>query len=463
MSIAYLVLTPKHWAQMMELVNQSKTRGNAPYLNLQDEHFYKRFFEGEGIAIGAFEEDRLIGFALLGFEPFLSEIWEPYLEKMAIPRAQAAVLIHILLAPNQRNKGLGKALTSYRMELAKKLGRWHLFATVSPENLPIQNILKHNEFTILERKKLYTKQLDRYLMYGKIAQGKSEDAKRIVLIDSGFGGLNVGASLQQIAQSYESSSTPQHLYYINASPSNERGYNQMSTQEEQLEVFGSVLKAIQAQLMPQAIYIACNTLSVLLPFLPKELTHENSIIGIIESGVLQMVDFQKQNPESPIVLLATETTIRSGIYLEKVAKMGADRSRILSIAAPNLATTISNDQTGKEVASLIEKLIEPHIEELAKSFHKVGVFLGCTHYGYRTELFVKAFERYGVATQILDPNFAFAHKIAKHANIQTSFSKVYFFSRYALPQSELANISAMLHKRVPLLSKAVLDYKLDFF
>jgi glutamate racemase/ribosomal protein S18 acetylase RimI-like enzyme len=470
MDISYNVLKPqdKYWAldQIMALVDHSKAQGNAPHLNLQEIDFYQRFFEGEGVAIGAFEMDRLVGFALLGLEPFLSEIWDPYLEKMGIPRIEAAVLIHTLLSPHHRGKGIGKSLTRHRLHVAHTLGRTHLFATVSPKNLPVQGILKQYGFGILERRKLYTKQLDRYLIYSHQVEMPLDEvptlgeSKPLVLIDSGFGGLNVAAALQETLADSTHPTYPLPLYYVNASPSDERGYNQMSSQEEKIEVFFSVLREIQKKFMPQAIYIACNTLSVLVPQLPKEITQNCTLLGIIESGVSQMLHFQQRYPHSKILLFATETTIESGIYPAKLAEMGGDLERMISIPAPNLATTISNDQSGHQVASLIHRLVDQNIDQLPLDGNGIGLFLGCTHYGYRTELFKEAFKRYGIKTHILDPNRAFSQEILQHAGIKISPSSMHFFSPYALPQSEVVNISSLLKKRSPLLSEAVLNYHL---
>jgi glutamate racemase/ribosomal protein S18 acetylase RimI-like enzyme len=459
----------KYWAldQIMDLVNEAKAQGYAPHLNLQDRDFYQRFFEGEGVAIGAFEADKLLGFALLGLEPFLSEIWDPYLQKMGIPHTQAAVLIHTLLPPTQRGKGIGKLLTYHRLHIANTLGRSHLFATVSPDNPPVQGILKEYGLNILERRKLYTKQLDRYLMYCHSIESTLDEAKPLneseplMVIDSGFGGLNVAASLQQTLEGNEVPKSPLPLYYVNASPSDERGYNQMSTQEEKLEVFANVLRHLQHTFSPKAIYIACNTLSVLLAHLPNEIRQSCSLEGIIDSGVSQMIHFQQAHNNSSIFLFATETTLESGIYLNKLAEMGGDSESIISVPAPNLATTISNDQSGHEVSSLIDRLVDCHIHKLPKENQSVGLFLGCTHYGYRAMLFQKSFERYGITTHILDPNHAFAQSIIEHSGVQTAPSSVNFLSSYALPQAELLNISMLLAPQSPVLAEAVQHYNLE--
>lgn len=58
---------------------------------------------------------------------------------------------------------------------------------------------------------------------------------------------------------------PVEILFINAAPSDNLGYNQMSSREQQIETFDRFLHETNECYYPDHIYVACNTLSTLLP------------------------------------------------------------------------------------------------------------------------------------------------------------------------------------------------------
>ena len=65
----------------------------------------------------------------------------------------------------------------------------------------------------------------------------------IVITDSGLGGLSVCAQLIHLLKNYSAPensdplSSNLKITYVNAVPSNDRGYNKMSGKKEQIETF----------------------------------------------------------------------------------------------------------------------------------------------------------------------------------------------------------------------------------
>ena len=54
------------------------------------------------------------------------------------------------------------------------------------------------------------------------------------------------------------------ITYVNAVPSNDRGYNTMSGKQEQIETFEKIISNTVRLISPDNIFVACGTLSVLL-------------------------------------------------------------------------------------------------------------------------------------------------------------------------------------------------------
>ncbi|MDM8547636.1 hypothetical protein QUF61_14185 [Candidatus Venteria ishoeyi] len=281
----------------------------------------------------------------------------------------------------------------------------------------------------------------------------------ITVVDSGFGGFDIAATLDEIVTTVDDQQIEKlSLYYVNAAPSDACGYNQMACHDEKARVFSSVLQNINEKITPKAIYIACNTLSALMQNLPRQKT---AVHGIVDVGVKQLLGFSHHQPQNKIVLFATETTVDSGIYLQQMAAMGGDPGGLIAIAAPNLATTISNDPAGDKVLASIESLVAKHGSRLPPPPAHIALFLGCTHYGYRASLFRQVFAQRGYRVTLLNPNDAFAQLISQQLGEQVYRFSAHFFSRYMLPVQELTTISRLVQPRSVKVSRAILDYTLD--
>ena len=91
----------------------------------------------------------------------------------------------------------------------------------------------------------------------------------IVITDSGLGGLSVCAQLIHLLKDFsvlENSGIPKcdiKVTYVNAVPSNDKGYNKMSGKKEQIETFEKIISNTVRLISPDSIFVACGTLSVL--------------------------------------------------------------------------------------------------------------------------------------------------------------------------------------------------------
>lgn len=270
---------------------------------------------------------------------------------------------------------------------------------------------------------------------------------KIILTDSGLGGLSVCGN---VVKKINSTSTKNNIQitYVNAVPRNQDGFNVIDSVDKQVRIFNNFLNNISNLYKPDAVYVACNSLSALLPKTDSALN--NKISGIINIGVDSIIKSLRKYKNSKIVILGAETTIRENIYQKELIRKGISIDRIISQSCPELANTISNDPGGDKVYKLIEKYLPNALKYIDKTNDKVLIYLGCTHYGYRTELFEKYLDKKGFDFEIINPNIEFSKLIISYILVNKSSGnmanpKVSFITHYPIPQNELNTLSNYLY------------------
>ena len=282
----------------------------------------------------------------------------------------------------------------------------------------------------------------------------------LVITDSGLGGLSVCARLMQLLKDQSTSENTFHsgenihITYVNAVPSNDRGYNTMTEKTEQLETFEKVLKNTNKLFSPNYIFVACGTLSVLLKDLKVQSNDMLKIEGIISVGLNQLLETLKDNPESTVLIFATPTTINAKTLQHELYKKGIAEKRIISQACPDLANQISNDPDGLKVADNIKHWVRQALLKLpVDSSHELIIYLGCTHYSYREKLFQTAFDNEGYKKlALVNPNLDAAQAIFKYilkykgsSTIQPKEISLDFVTPYAIPEQETSTLSQLLN------------------
>ena len=202
---------------------------------------------------------------------------------------------------------------------------------------------------------------------------------RIVITDSGLGGLSICAALEQgLRQSAPARGV--RLIYVNAWPFEDHGYNDLPDEKARARVFDAAL-ARMASMRPDRILIACNTLSILYPRTAFSLRPVLPIHGILDAGVDLFVDQLSRDPDSSIVLIGTRTTIESGAHKARLEQRGIDPRRIAAVSCHGLAGAIERDVDGPRTAELIADCAARAAGDAPPGG---TLFLGlcCTHYGY---------------------------------------------------------------------------------
>ena len=197
---------------------------------------------------------------------------------------------------------------------------------------------------------------------------------KLVITDSGLGGLSVCASLLQLLSKPAGANQPNYpaddfqITYINAVPSNNRGYNSMSGRAEQLKMFEIILRNTEKIFDPHHIFVACGTLSVLLDDLeiPSEKTFK--IEGILQIGVKMLLSSLLNDAQSSAIIFGTPTMINTETFQNELFKKGVEKIRIISQSCPDLATQISNDPDSSFVEERIRHWVQKAMLKLPEKY-----------------------------------------------------------------------------------------------
>ena len=266
----------------------------------------------------------------------------------------------------------------------------------------------------------------------------------IVITDSGVGGLSVCAYAERFIRTH-GFNEPLRLTFANAAPENDYGYNSMPSREVKLQTFDRFLTNVNQRYRPDLIYVACNTLSVLLPDTPFFQKRGTPVKGIVETGVKVLLDELETDPRRAAMIFGTQTTIDAGTYPRLLQERGVEASRIVSQACPGLADTISEDREGTKTRAEIAKWVKAAIAKLPEDDGPVAACLACTHYGYRKDLFAGALAEEGICARVINPNESAVEDIfAPDSQGPHRSAEVGFVTRYAVPAATIDALSFFL-------------------
>jgi glutamate racemase len=271
----------------------------------------------------------------------------------------------------------------------------------------------------------------------------------ILITDSGVGGLSVVAYAERFVRTH-GFTEPVRLTFANAAPANDYGYNSMPTRDEKLATFDRFLRNVTERFTPDSIYVACNTLSVLLPDTPFFTNAPVPVSGIVETGATLLLRALEADPRSVAMIFGTQTTIDAGTYPRLLTERGVEPSRIVSQACPGLADTISEDREGTKTREEIRGWVRAAIGKSQHPGAPVVAALACTHYGYRKELFADAFEEAGVRASVVNPNErAVDDLFGQDADGPQHEVEVRFVTRYAIPEVTVETLTYFLEPISP--------------
>ena len=297
----------------------------------------------------------------------------------------------------------------------------------------------------------------------RIARLVQRDSLRVLVTDSGLGGLSVCADIEARARDGGSCRVLE-VIFANALPEGNKGYNKMRSAEEKVRVFDDALHGMEQWYAPDIILVACNTLSVLIPQTRFARAGRIPILGIVETGVAMMLERLGTDTGATAIIFGTETTIAAGTHRALLEQAGIHPDRIVTQACPNLAGEIEADALSEAVETAIDLFAEEAIGQAPADSARVVAGLCCTHYGYRRDRFAAAL---GVAARgpvdVVNPNERMSDVLfpaGKSAVKGPARVTVRVVSRAVITPEEVASISGLVEPVSPATAAALRAYAL---
>ena len=267
--------------------------------------------------------------------------------------------------------------------------------------------------------------------------------KRIIVCDSGLGGLNIAARF--FTENPEAA--PCELLYFNAYPDIGKGYNDLPSDEAKREVFRNALRGMEA-FSPDGCFIACNTLSIVFEkFQPSDMP-SFPVSGIADAAVDSMYEALAADETASLLILGTLTTVGSGLYAGRLRGKGVAPGRIRSLACPGLATALEKGPLSSDCAERIARYADEARRLFDRPPETLLLGLCCTHFGFARELWEREFTRvFGGGVRIVDPN--------SRPPVLYAAKTFRYLSRTALPEESRESMGRFFRDRASAIAQGL--------
>ncbi|NWG13495.1 MAG: aspartate/glutamate racemase family protein [Acidobacteria bacterium] len=228
-----------------------------------------------------------------------------------------------------------------------------------------------------------------------------KDELRVVITDSGVGGLYICAELEKRLRG-ASRSCPLRLTYVNAWPYTYAGYNDLPDPASRARVLDRALGRMAA-FRPGLLLIACNTLSLLYGTTEFSRAPSVPVMGIVEDGVDLFHERMTEDPGGSLVLFGTRTTIEAGEHIRRLVQRGIEGRRVFAAACHGLAAAFERDPDDPGLARMVGECV---CQALQGKRIEGTLYAGlcCTHYSYLRDIFrISLGRQTDGRIEILDP------------------------------------------------------------
>jgi glutamate racemase len=286
----------------------------------------------------------------------------------------------------------------------------------------------------------------------------------LVITDSGLGGLTICAQIVR-ALGADTASPDVRITYVNAWPEEGRGYNSLPDIPSRARVFDRALRRMH-HMRPDAIVIACNTLSILYDATAFQKDAPVPVHGIVNAGVELFDAALRAEGGSTLVLLGTRTTVESGAHRDRLVQRGVAPGRITAASCHGLATAIEQEPDGAAAGALIDTCAQA-----ASAAGPMGepllAGLCCTHYAMIESRFRAALAKHTGRTIItLDPNVRLVEEVvarvpreARRHSDEGRTPAVEVISKVTLTAAQRSGIGRIIGRASPSTARALHEYR----
>jgi glutamate racemase len=231
-----------------------------------------------------------------------------------------------------------------------------------------------------------------------------KDTLTIVVTDSGLGGLGIAAELFERLRA-SCAFKRLKVIFFNCLPSNLLGYDSMTSDDHRTRVLESALDYIARDYAPDAILLACNTISVIYDKAEFVYRPLMPVISIIQAGVDEISAFLGVKPFARVILFSSLTTAQTGFHKRILADKGFTSESISYQVCHGLIAAIERGPTSDETRSMIDRYVSSASNNLPSGSISVAAAMLCTHFSYSSRIFYDAFIARGIQlAALIDPN-----------------------------------------------------------
>lgn len=291
----------------------------------------------------------------------------------------------------------------------------------------------------------------------------SSDSKRIVITDSGLGGVNIAANLYEKLKTI-SLPFDVEIIFINVLPEAGKGFNQMPDTATKVKTFNEILEYIESNFNPFIIGIGCNTLSVLLNQTDFYKNHSEEIYDVVQAGIDSFINNYSKNSKSYITIFGSKTTINSNAHRNLLIDKGAPTDTIIPQECVHLASQIELDYKSKKVRDIVESGIKKTLNKVPEKDSKIYCYLACTHYGYIADLFLNSFLKFGYSNvEIINPNDYLVNVLENElGNLETSSEDILHKpERHSNVKIAVHSRCKILPQEIKSISNLIISFSLD--
>lgn len=286
---------------------------------------------------------------------------------------------------------------------------------------------------------------------------------KIVVTDSGLGGLSVVADIARRAEETRRYREVT-ITFVNALFRPEAGYNSLATRGEKVEIFNNALQAMKQRYAPDVILVACNTLSVLLPECAAAQDQAIPVHGIVQTGVDLIEEELRKNSAATVLLFATQTTIEEDTHRRELLARGIPAERLVLQACPELTWYIEQDPEGFDTELMISTFVTEALNKRADTAGPVAISFNCTHFGYSTEVWRREVENQGAGlAATLNPNdrmAAFLFPDAAAGRFESPKISVQIVSMVEIPSRTVEALGPVVEKVSATAAAALREWRL---
>ena len=285
--------------------------------------------------------------------------------------------------------------------------------------------------------------------------------RRIAVVDSGLGGLTIHANLYNHLLAQEIKNI--ELIYFNVHPQNGISHRQLS-KEESICIIGELLICI-IKFRLDKVLIACNTLSILYPYMPISKYMPIPILGIIDAGVNMILDYNnKHKDKKPVfIILGTPFTINSNIHKQKLMNLGISPNTVVNQACKNLPIKIQRGQKD-EVLKMVGTYLQEAKQKIIDRPKEIILVLCCTHFELIQTIIKQIAQTvFDANVKILNPNYAMVQTIYENFNFSDKKGAAITnkcFSNPFLSKNEIQTFTNVFKEKTPEVCQALQNYEL---